>query len=113
MIQLSPQTRILVAAEPVDFRKGIDGLAKLAKERLRVDPLSGCVFVFNLGSLRRRSERLFEDPGPGTRQPSRLLHNRSAWCSSNVRFWNRTGDPQSGRWFLSHFPSRNQCSEMG
>ena len=55
MIQLSPQTRILVAAEPVDFRKGIDGLAKLAKERLRADPLSGCVFVFRSrtgGSLR-------------------------------------------------------------
>jgi len=46
VIQVSPQTRILVAVEPVDFRKGIDGLARLAKERLRADPLSGCVFVF-------------------------------------------------------------------
>jgi hypothetical protein len=27
MLQLSPQTRILLATEPVDFRKGIDGLA--------------------------------------------------------------------------------------
>lgn len=55
MIQLSPQTRILVAVEPVDFRKGIDGLARLAKERLGADPLSGCVFVFRSrsgGSLR-------------------------------------------------------------
>jgi len=39
VIQVSPQTRILVAVEPVDFRKGIDGLARLAKERLRADPL--------------------------------------------------------------------------
>lgn len=55
MIQLSAQTRILVAVEPVDFRKGIDGLVRLAKERLQVDPLSGCVFVFRSrtgGSLR-------------------------------------------------------------
>ena len=55
MIQLSPQTRILVAVEPVDFRKGIDGLARLSKERLGADPLSGCVFVFRSrsgGSLR-------------------------------------------------------------
>ena len=29
MIQLAPQMRILVAVEPADFRKGIDGLAQL------------------------------------------------------------------------------------
>ena len=27
MIQITPQMRILLATEPVDFRKGIDGLA--------------------------------------------------------------------------------------
>ena len=27
MIQITPQMRILVAVEPADFRKGIDGLA--------------------------------------------------------------------------------------
>lgn len=55
MIQITPQMRVLVAAEPVDFRKGIDGLARLAKERLRTDPYSGCVFVFRSrsgGSIR-------------------------------------------------------------
>ena len=26
MLQLTPQSRILLATEPVDFRKGIDGL---------------------------------------------------------------------------------------
>jgi hypothetical protein len=26
MLQLTPQTRIFLATEPVDFRKGIDGL---------------------------------------------------------------------------------------
>jgi len=46
MIQLTPQTRILVAIEPADFRCGIDGLARLAQERLSSDPFSGCVFVF-------------------------------------------------------------------
>ncbi|MDA1277154.1 MAG: hypothetical protein O2960_24335 [Verrucomicrobia bacterium] len=29
MTQITPQMRILVAVEPVDFRKGIDGLAAL------------------------------------------------------------------------------------
>ena len=46
MIQLAPQMRILVAVEPADFRKGIDGLAKLAREELGNDPFSGKIFVF-------------------------------------------------------------------
>lgn len=38
--------RILVAVEPVDFRKGIDGLAQIARAELSHDPFSGVVFVF-------------------------------------------------------------------
>ena len=32
MIQITPQMRILVAVEPVDFRKGIDGMAALCRQ---------------------------------------------------------------------------------
>jgi len=46
MIQVTPQMRILVAIEPADFRKGIDGLARVCREALHSDPFSGCVFVF-------------------------------------------------------------------
>jgi transposase len=46
MIQVAPQMRILVAIEPADFRKGIDGLARLVREELQRDPFSGCIFVF-------------------------------------------------------------------
>jgi transposase len=46
MIQLTAQTRILVAIEPVDFRNGIDGLQALCKRVLASDPFSGTVFVF-------------------------------------------------------------------
>ena len=46
MIQITPQMRILVAVEPADFRKGIDGLARVCKDVLRHDPFGGCVFVF-------------------------------------------------------------------
>jgi transposase len=45
MIQVTPQMRILVAREPVDFRKGIDGLAGIVKA-LDLDPFSGYLFVF-------------------------------------------------------------------
>ena len=46
MIQIMPQTRVVVAVEPADFRRGIDGLARLCKEVLGHDPFSGWVFVF-------------------------------------------------------------------
>lgn len=46
MIQVTPQMRILVAVEPVDFRKGIDGLARLCQDVLQQDPFRGWVFVF-------------------------------------------------------------------
>lgn len=38
--------RVLLAIEPVDFRKGIDGLAKVCREVLKSDPFSGYVFIF-------------------------------------------------------------------
>lgn len=46
MIQIVPQMRILVAVEPVDFRNGIDGLARICKQRLSSDPFSGWLFAF-------------------------------------------------------------------
>jgi len=46
MIQVAPQMRIRVAIEPADFRRGIDGLARLVREELRSDPFSGAIFVF-------------------------------------------------------------------
>jgi len=46
MMQLTPQMRIMVAVEPVDFRQGIDGLARLCRTALCSDPFSGGAFVF-------------------------------------------------------------------
>ncbi len=42
---IPPQARIALAAEPVDFRKGIDGLAALVRDA-GSDPFSGSLFVF-------------------------------------------------------------------
>jgi hypothetical protein len=51
MIQITPQMRIWLAVEPVDFRKGIDGLAQVCRQHLKVDPMAGALVVF---SSRRR-----------------------------------------------------------
>ena len=41
MIQITPQMKILLATEPVDFRRGIDGLARVCRETLGADPFGG------------------------------------------------------------------------
>jgi transposase len=46
MIQITPQMRVLVAVEPVDFRCGIDGLSRLCRSILSANPFDGTVFVF-------------------------------------------------------------------
>ncbi|NGX58742.1 MAG: hypothetical protein K940chlam3_01650 [Chlamydiae bacterium] len=46
MIQVTAQSRILAAVEPVDFRKGIDGLAGICLNHLNQDPLCGTIFLF-------------------------------------------------------------------
>ena len=54
MIAVPPGVRILLAARPVDFRKGMDGLAALVQQALRADPFAGEVFVFRP----RRADRV-------------------------------------------------------
>ena len=46
MLQLAPQSRILLALAPVDFRKGIDGLAAVCRRRFAQNPLDGAICVF-------------------------------------------------------------------
>jgi len=46
MIHLTSDTPIMLAAKPVDFRKGIDGLAGLCEHIFKENPRSGTLFVF-------------------------------------------------------------------
>lgn len=46
MLQIAPQMRILVCMQPVDFRKGIDGIAAVCRNRLNHDPHEGTIFLF-------------------------------------------------------------------
>lgn len=46
MVQLTPQSRIWLALAPVDFRKGIDGLAAVCRQTVAQNPLDGAIYVF-------------------------------------------------------------------
>ena len=46
MMLPSNRVRFLISTQPIDFRKGHDGLAALVSSVLRKDPFTGTVFVF-------------------------------------------------------------------
>ena len=54
MIAVPSGVRILLAARPVDFRKGMDGLAALVQQAFHADPFRGDVFIFRP----RRTDRV-------------------------------------------------------
>ena len=54
MIGPSGTVRVMLATRPVDFRKGMDGLAMLVREQLGADPFCGTVFAFRS----KRADRL-------------------------------------------------------
>jgi len=63
MLQLASQQRLLIAVQPIDFRKGIDSLAALCKAKLDADPFSGAVFAF--ANRKRTAVKLLMYDGNG------------------------------------------------
>lgn len=78
MLQLTPQMRILVAVEAVDFRKGIDALAALCRQKLEADPFSGWVFVFRSRSATSIKVLVYDGQGFWLAQ-KRLSKGRFGW----------------------------------
>ena len=107
MIQITPQMRIFLAVEPVDFRKGIDGLAAVCRQKLQCEPLEGALFVFS--SRGRTSLKILVYDGQGFWLcQKRLSQGRFRWWPQDsaqaaapldahqlqLLLWN--GDPTSG-----------------
>jgi transposase len=46
MLALAPGTQVFLASQPVDMRKGFDGLAAFAQQVLDLDPFGGQLFLF-------------------------------------------------------------------
>ena len=70
--------RVLVATKPVDFRKGMDGLAAYVQESFKADPFSGVIYVFRA----KRADRvklLFWDQTGLVLVAKRLEDGRFRW----------------------------------
>ena len=85
MIQVTPQMRVLVAVAPVDFRRGIDGLASLCRAVLKEEPMSGAVFAFR--SRGRKAIKLLVYDGQGFWLCQKRL------SAGRFRFWPSGRDP--------------------
>ncbi len=54
MISLRADLKVVVASQPIDFRRGVHGLVALVAEALDSDPYCGDVFIFRS----KRKDRL-------------------------------------------------------
>ncbi len=81
MLALNARLRVWVAAEPADFRCGIDGLARRVRQKLGEDPFSGGVFVFC--NRRRTAVKLLVYDGQGFWLCQKRL------SQGHYRFWPR------------------------
>jgi transposase len=78
MIGFGSATRVYLAAGATDMRKGFDGLYGMARDRLRIDPLSGHLFVFCNGR-RNRLKVLYWDGSGLWLCSKRLEKGRFSW----------------------------------
>mgnify|MGYP001819327058 CR=1 FL=1 len=95
MIQITPQMRILVAIEPADFRKGIDGIARICRESLGQDPFCGAVFVFRNRRATAIKALIYDGQGYW------LCHKRLS--SGRFRWWpTRTRQSEAAKTMAAH-----------
>lgn len=75
MLTLASGARVYLATEPVDLRRGHDGLCSLVRNALELDPFAGHLFVF-VGRRGDRIKVLFWDRGGFVLYYKRLARGR-------------------------------------
>jgi transposase len=80
VILVPPGVRIVLATQPIDFRKGMDGLAALVQQALRADPFQGDVFIFRARRADRVKLLVFDGTGL-VLYSKRLEAGRFTWPS--------------------------------
>lgn len=82
MFGLGPATKIYIALDAVDMRKGFDGLYGLVRDRLCQDPLSGHLFLFTNRSHTRLKVLVWDGSGLWV-CAKRLERGRFGWPAGN------------------------------
>lgn len=83
MLSLTPQMRIFVAVDAIDFRNGIDGLVGICRNRFEKDPFSGYMFAFR--NRRGTSVKILVYDGQGFWLcQKRLSKGRFRWWPESV-----------------------------
>ena len=83
MIAINAQSKIYVAIEPIDFRKGILGIKSYCNQVLKKDPQSGVFFIFKNKS--RTSIKILVYDGQGFwLMMKRLSKGKFPWWPSHV-----------------------------
>jgi transposase len=80
VITVPPGVRILLAAQPVDFRKGMDGLTAVVQQALHTNPFQGDVFIFRAKRADRVKILVFDGTGL-VLYSKRLEAGRFCWPS--------------------------------
>ncbi len=84
MFGLGLATKIYVAVEAVDMRKGFDGLYGLVRDQLGQDPLSGYLFLFS-NRTRTRLKALVWDGSGLWVCAKRLEKGRFRWPTASEK----------------------------
>jgi len=78
VIALHGDLKILIATQPIDFRKGVNGLVLLVEEALKSNPYDGTLFVFR--SKRHDRLKLLAYDGSGVVLATKWLEaGRFTW----------------------------------
>ena len=105
MISASPKHRIFLAIAPIDFRKGIQGIATICRGQFQQDPMNGHYFIFR-NKRRTDIKMLYYDAQGFCLFQKRLSAGKfNAWPKENTPLVTLTpaqlhvlmdnGDPQS------------------
>jgi transposase len=109
MLQLTPQSRIFLAVEPIDGRKGIDSLAAVCRHVLGDNPLDGAVYVFRTRT--GTTLKLLAYDGQGFWLcTKRLSHSRFSWWPTTTSPRVTLSAPQLSILLWNGHPERAQLA---
>jgi len=93
MLQITAKHNIFIAIQPVDFRRGIDGLASYCRKILIADPMSGHVFIFRNKKAKAIKVLMYDSQGFWL-CIKRLSHGKFNWWPKSRQLAMRLSVPQ-------------------